>query len=136
VPFKHHAEHLHHIPKRRFGSRTGGKRPALRRRGSLTSGSRTRDRRVGGRNRAHLEAAILSAWDHYGVDPACGLPWRYGKRKVLAPSITLTRAFTHRAGSFDDVPPSRTLVLPPPSPIRTGPLHLLVDSTASKLAAR
>jgi len=37
VPFKHHAEHLHHIPKRRFRVTNWREYDAaLRRRGSLT----------------------------------------------------------------------------------------------------
>jgi Transposase DDE domain len=138
VPFKHYAEHCHHIPKRRY--RVTNCREydaALRRRGSLT---------------LWFTDEAIAAWRAGPRTTPGGQP----HYSALAITVALTmRAVFHLAlrqtegligsiitllGLALTVPDhstmcrrSKTLVLPPLRRSETGPLHLLVDSTGLKL---
>jgi hypothetical protein len=138
VPFKHHAEHRHHIPKPRYRVTNWPEYDAaLRRRGSLT---------------VWITDAAIAGWRADPRTSPGGQP--------LYSALAITTALTLRAvfnlalrqtegliGSviallgLDLMVPdhstmsrrSRTLEMPPLRRSGTGPLHLLVDSTGLKL---
>jgi hypothetical protein len=138
VPFKHHAAHRHHIPKRRHRVTNWREYDAaLRRRGSLT---------------LWFTDEAIAAWRAEPRTTPGGQPYY----SALAITVALTmRAVFHLAlrqtegllgsvitmlGLTLTVPDhstmcrrSKTLVLPPLRRSTTGPLHLLVDSTGLKL---
>jgi hypothetical protein len=138
VPFKHPAEHRHHIPKRRYRVTNWREYDAaLRRRGSLT---------------LWFADEAIAAWRAEPRTTPGGQP----HDSALAITVALTmRAVFHLAlrqtegligsiitllGLALTVPDhstmcrrSKTLVLPPLRRSTTGPLHLLVDSTGLKL---
>jgi hypothetical protein len=78
VPFKHHAEHRHHIPKPRYRVTNWREYDAaLRLRDSLTVWfTDEADRGVAGgtANHARRSAILLGSGDCHGADHASGLP--------------------------------------------------------------
>ena len=138
VPFKHHAEHRHHIPKPRYRVTNWREYDAaLRRRGSLT---------------VWFTDAAIAAWRAEPRTTPGGQP--YYSALAITTALTM-RAIFHLAlrqtegligsvirllGLALTVPDhstmcrrSKTLVLPPLRRSVSGPLHLLVDSTGLKL---
>ena len=138
MPFKHHAEHRHHIPKPRYWVTNWPEYDAaVRRRGSLT---------------VCITDEAIAAWR---AEPRTTLGGQ-----LYYSDLTITMALTMRAvfrlalrqtegligsvialvGLSLTVPDhstmsrrSRALELPPLRRSGTGPLHLLVDSTGLKL---
>jgi hypothetical protein len=138
VPFKHHAEHRHHIPKPRYRVTNWPEYDAaLRRRGSLTvwitdeaiAAWRAEPRTTPGGQPYYSALAITMA-----------LTMRAVFRLALRQTEGLIGSVIALLGLALTVPDhstmcrrSRTLELPPLRRYGTGPLHLLVDSTGLKL---
>jgi Transposase DDE domain len=138
VPFKHHAEQRHHIPKPRHRVTNWPEYDAaLRRRGSLTvwitdeaiAAWRAEPRTTPGGQRYYSALAITMA-----------LTMRAVFRLALRQTEGLIGSVIALLGLALNVPDhstmcrrSRTLGLPPLRRSGTGPLHLLVDSTGLKL---
>ena len=138
MPFKHHAEHRHHIPRPRYRVTN---RPeydaALRRRGSLT---------------VWFTDAAIAAWQaeprttpggqpHYS---ALAITTALTMRTVFGLALRQTEgligSLVALLGLALAVPDhstlsrrSKTLDVPPLRRLAAGPLHLLVDSTGLKL---
>ena len=138
VPFKHHAEHRHHIPKPRYRVTNWPEYDAaLRRRGSLTvwitdeaiAAWRAEPRTTPGGQPYYSALAITMA-----------LTMRAVFRLALRQTEGLIDSIITLMGLALTVPDhstmsrrSRTLELPPLRRSGTEPLHLLVDSTGLKL---
>ena len=138
MPFKHHAEHRHHIPKPRYRVTNWPEYDAaLRRRGSLT---------------LWITDAAIAAWRAEPRTTPGGQPYysalaitmvltmRAVFRLALRQTEGLIASVVALLGLALTVPDhstmcrrSRTLELPPLRRSGTGPLHLLVDSTGLKL---
>ena len=138
MPFKHHAEHRHHIPRPRYRVTN---RPeydaALRRRGSLTvwftdeaiAAWRAEPRTTPGGQPHYSTLAITTALTMRAV---FGLALRQTEGLIGSVIALLGLALTvpdHSTMSRR----SKTLEMPPLRRSGTGPLHLLVDSTGLKL---
>ena len=138
VPFKHHAEHRHHIPRPRYRVTN---RPeydaALRRRGSLTvwftekaiAAWRAEPRTTPGGQPHYSPLAITTALTMRMV---FGLALRQTEGLVGSVIALLGLALAvpdHSTLSRR----SKTLEVPPHRRLGAGPLHLLVDSTGLKL---
>jgi len=138
VPFKHHAEHRHHIPKPRYRVTNGPEYDAaLRRRGNLTvwftdeaiAAWRAEPRTTPGGQPHYSTLAIITALTMRAV---FGLALRQTKGLIgsvvellgLALAVPDHSTLSRR---------SKTLKMPPLRRSETGPLHLLVDSTGLKL---
>jgi Transposase DDE domain len=138
VPFKHHAEHRHHIPKPRYRVTNGPEYDAaLRRRGSLTvwftdeaiAGWRAELRTTPGGQPHYSALAIMTALTMRAV---FGLALRQAEGLIGSIIALLGLDLTvpdHSTMSRR----SKTLNLPPLRRSGTGPLRLLVDSTGLKL---
>jgi hypothetical protein len=138
VPFKHHAEHRHHIAKPRYRVTNGPEYDAaLRRRGSLTvwftdeaiAAWRAEPRTTPGGQPHYSALAIMTA-----------LTMRAVFRLALRQTEGLIGSVIALLGLDLTVPDhstmsrrSKTLEMPPLRRSGTGPLHLLVDSTGLKL---
>ena len=138
MPFKHHAEHRHHIPKPRYRLTNGPEYDAaLRRRGSLTvwftdeaiAAWRAEPRTTPGGQPHYSALAIVTA-----------LTMRAVFRLALRQTEGLIGSVIALLGLDLTVPDhstmsrrSKTLEMPPLHRSGTGPLHLLVDSTGLKL---
>jgi hypothetical protein len=138
VPFKHHAEHRHHIPKPRYRVTNGPDYDAaLRRRGSLTvwftdeaiAAWRAEPRTTPGGQPHYSALAIMTA-----------LTMRAVFRLALRQTEGLIGSVIALLGLDLTVPDhstisrrSKTLEMPPLRRSGPGPLHLLVDSTGLKL---
>lgn len=138
MPFKHHAEHRHHIPKPRYRVTNWPEYDAsLRRRGSLT---------------VWFTDEAIAAWRAEPRTTPGGQP--YYSALAIATALTLraifSLAFRQTEGLIGSIVAllgltltvpdhstmsrrSRTLVLPPLRRSGTGSLQLLVDSTGLKL---
>jgi hypothetical protein len=138
VPFKHHAERRHHIPKPRYRVTNWPEYDAaLRRRGSLT---------------VWITDEAIAAWRAEPRITPGGQP--YYSALAIATALTMRSVFSLALRQTEGligsviallglaltVPDhstmsrrSRTLELPPLHRSGTGPLHLLVDSTGLKL---
>jgi len=138
VPFKHHAEHRHHIPRPRYRVTN---RPeydaALRRRGSLTiwftdeaiAAWRAGPRTTPGGQPHYSTLAITTALTMRAV---FGLALRQTEGLISSVIDLLGLALAvpdHSTLSRR----SKTLEVPPCRRRAAGPLHLLVDSTGLKL---
>src|SRR5271154_296291 len=138
VPFKHHAEHRHHIPRPRYRVTN---RPeyeaALRRRGSLTvwftdeaiAAWRAEPRTTPGGQPHYSTLAITTALTMRTVfglalGQAGGLIGSVIALLGLALAVPDPSTLSRR---------SKTLEVPPRRRLGAGPLHLLVDSTGLKL---
>jgi hypothetical protein len=138
VPFKHHAEHRHHIPKPRHRVTNWREYDAaLRRRGSLTlwftddaiAAWRAAPRITPGGQPYYSALAITTALTlravfHLALRQTEGLIGSIITLLGLALTVPDHSTMCRR---------SKTLVLPPLRRSETGPLHLLVDSTGLKL---
>ena len=138
MPFKHHAEHRHHIPKPRYRVTNGPEYDAaLRRRGSLTvwftdeaiAAWRAEPRTTPGGQPHYSALAIMTA-----------LTMRAVFRLALRQTEGLIGSVIALLGLDLTVPDhstlsrrSKTLEMPPLRRSGPGPLHLLVDSTGLKL---
>jgi hypothetical protein len=138
VPFKHHAEHRHHIPRPRYRVTN---RPeyeaALRQRGSLTvwftdaaiAAWRAEPRTTPGGQPHYSALAITTALTMRTV---FGLALRQTEGLIGSVVALLGLALAvpdHSTLSRR----SKTLEVPPLRRLGAGPLHLLVDSTGLKL---
>jgi hypothetical protein len=138
VPFKHHAEHRHHIPRPRYQVTNWPEYDAaLRRRGSLTvwftdeaiAAWRAEPRTTPGGQPHYSTLAITTALTMRAV---FGLALRQTEGLIgsviellgLALAVPDHSTLSRR---------SKTLEMPPLRRSGTGPLHLLVDSTGLKL---
>jgi hypothetical protein len=138
VPFKHHAEHRHHIPKPRYRVTNWPEYDAaLRRRGSLTiwftdeaiAAWRAEPRTTPGGQPYYSALAITTALTMRAV---FSLALRQTEGLIGSIIALLGLALTvpdHSTMSRR----SRTLELPPLHRSGSGPLHLLVDSTGLKI---
>jgi hypothetical protein len=138
VPFKHHAEHRHHIPKPRHRVTNWPEYDAaLRRRGSLTvwitdeaiAAWRAEPRTTPGGQPYYSALAITMALTLRAV-------FRLALRQTegLIGSVIALLGLTLIVPDHSTMSRrSRTLELPPLRRSETGPLHLLVDSTGLKL---
>src|ERR1700736_5620001 len=138
VPFKHHAEHRHHIPKPRYRVTNWPEYDAaLRRRGSLTvwitdeaiAAWRAEPRTTPGGQPYYSALAITMALT---VRAVFRLALRQTEGLIGSVIALLGLALTvpdHSTMSRR----GKTLVLPPLRRSETGPLHLIVDSTGLKL---
>ena len=138
MPFKHHAEHRHHIPKPRYRVTNWREYDeALRRRGSLTvwftddaiAAWRAEPRTTPGGQPYYSALAITTALTlravfHLALRQTEGLIGSIITLLGLALTVPDHSTMCRR---------SKTLVLPPLRRSETGPLHLLVDSTGLKL---
>jgi hypothetical protein len=138
VPFKHHAEHRHHIPKPRYRvTNWAGYDAALKRRGSLTvwfseeaiQAWRAEPRTTPGGQSHYSALAITTA-----------LTMRMVFHLALRQTEGLIESVIRLLGLDLEVPDystlsrrGTTLEVPPLRRSATGPLHLLVDSTGLKL---
>jgi hypothetical protein len=138
VPFKHHAEHRHHIPKPRYRvTNWPAYDAALRQRGSLTvwftdeavAAWRAEPRTTPGGQPHYSALAIVTA-----------LTMRAVFRLALRQTEGLIGSVVDLLGLALCVPDystlsrrNKTLEVPPRRRLGTGPLHLLVDSTGLKL---
>jgi Transposase DDE domain len=138
VPFKHHAEHRHHIPRSRYQVTNWPEYDAaLRRRGSLTvwftdeaiAAWRAEPRTTPGGQPHYSALAIMTALTmrtvfHLALRQTEGLIGSViallGLDLTVPDHSTLSRR-------------SKTLEMPPLRRSGPGPLHLLVDSTGLKL---
>jgi IS5 family transposase len=138
VPFKHHAEHRHHIPKPRYRVTNWPEYDAsLKRRGSLTvwftdeavAAWRAEPRTTPGGQPHYSALAITTALTmgmvfHLALRQTEGLIGSVigllGLDLAVPDHSTLSRR-------------GKTLEVPPPRRPSSGPLHLLVDSTGLKL---
>ena len=138
MPFKHHAEHRHHIPRPRYRVTN---RPeyeaALRQRGSLTvwftdeaiAAWRAEPRTTPGGQPHYSTLAITTALTMRTV---FGLALRQTEGLIGSVVALLSLALAvpdHSTLSRR----SKTLEVPPHRRLGAGPLHLLVDSTGLKL---
>jgi IS5 family transposase len=138
VPFKHHAEHRHHIPKPRYRVTNWPEYDAaLKRRGSLTvwftdeavQAWRAEPRTTPGGQPHYSALAITTALMlrmifHLGLRQTEGLIESVIGLLGLDLSVPDHSTLSRRA---------KTLEVPLPRRTATGPLHLLVDSTGLKL---
>src|ERR1700682_3128974 len=138
VPFKHHAERRHHIPKPRYRVTNWPEYDAaLRRRGSLTiwftdeaiAAWRAGPRTTPGGQPYYSALAITTALTmravfHLALRQTEGLIGSVITLLGLALTVPDHSTMSRRG---------KTLVLPPLRRSETGPLHLLVDSTGLKL---
>ena len=138
MPFKHHAEHRHHIPKPRYRVTNWPEYDeALRRRGSLTVwftdeaivASRAAPRTTPGGQPYYSTLAIATALT---IRAVFSLALRQTEGLIGSVIALLGLALTVPDHSTM-CRRSRKLVLPPLRRSGTGPLHLLVDSTGLKL---
>ena len=138
LPFKHHAEHRHHIPKPRYRVTNWAEYDAsLKRRGSLTvwftdeaiQAWRAEPRTTPGGQSHYSALAITTALTMRMV---FGLELRQSEGMIgsiigllgLELAVPDHSTLSRRA---------KTLEVPLPRRATTGPLHLLVDSTGLKL---
>src|ERR1700756_3601131 len=138
VPFKHHAEHRHHIPKPRYRVTNGPEYDAaLRQRGSLTvwftdaaiAAWRAEPRTTPGGQPHYSVLAITTALTMRAV---FGLALR--QTEGLIGSIIALLGLDLTVPDHSTLSRrSKTLEMPPLRRSGTGPLHLLVDSTGLKL---
>ena len=138
MPFKHHAEHRHHIPKPRYRVTNGPEYDAaLRRRGSLTvwftdeaiAAWRAEPRTTPGGQPHYSALAITTALTMRAV---FGLALR--QTEGLIGSVIDLLGFALAVPDLSTLSRrSKTLEVPPLRRSGTGPLHLLVDSTGLKL---
>ena len=138
VPFKHHAEHRHRIPKRRYRVTNWREYDAAsRRRGSLTvwftddaiAAWRAESRTTPGGQPYYSALAITTALTVRAV-------FRLALRQtegLIGSVITLLGLTLNVPDHSTMCRRSKTLALPPLRRSETGPLHLLVDSTGLKL---
>ena len=138
MPFKHHAEHRHHIPKPRYRVTNGPEYDAaLRRRGSLTvwftdeaiAAWRAEPRTTPGGQPHYSALAIMTALTmravfHLALRQTEGLIGSVIALLGLDLTVPDHSTMSRR---------SKTLEMPPLRRSGTGPLHLLVDSTGLKL---
>jgi hypothetical protein len=134
VPFKHHAERRHHIPKPRYRVTNWREYDAaLRRRGSLTvwfmddaiAAWRAEPRTTpGGQPYYSALALTMRAVFHLALRQTEGLIGSIVTLLGLTLTVPDHSTMCRR---------SKTLALPPLRRSETGPLHLLVDSTGLKL---
>jgi transposase len=138
VPFKHHAEHRHHIPQRRYRVTNWPEYDAaLRQRGSLTvwftdeaiAAWRAEPRTTPGGQPHYSALAITTALTmrvvfHLALRQTEGLIGSVIALLNLALTVPDHSTLSRR---------SRTLALPRLPRSASGPLHLLVDSTGLKL---
>ena len=113
MPFKHHAEHRHHIEKPRYRVTNGPEYDAaLRRRGSLTvwftdeaiAAWRAEPRTTPGGQ----PAALFGSGDRDRADHArCLPPGVAANRRAHRLRHRASRARSHRAGLFDNEPPQQ-----------------------------
>ena len=137
MPFKHHAEHRHHIPKPRYRVTNWREYDsALRGRGSLTvwftdeaiAAWRAEPRTTPGGQPYYSALAITTALTmravfHLALRQTEGLIGSVIALLGLALTVPDHSTMFRR---------SKTLVLPPLRRSETGPLHLLVDSSSLK----
>jgi hypothetical protein len=138
VPFKHHAEHRHHIPKPRYRvTNWPAYNAALRRRGSLTvwftdeaiAAWRAEPRTTPGGQPHYSALAIMTALTMRTV---FGLALR--QTEGLIGSVIDLLGLALAVPDYSTLSRrSKTLDVPPRRQLATGPLHLLVDSTGLKL---
>jgi hypothetical protein len=138
LPFKYHTEHRHHIPKPRYRVTNWAEYDAsLRQRGSLTvwftdeaiQAWRAEPRTTPGGQPHYSALAITTALTmrmifHLGLRQTEGLIESVIGLLGLDLSVPDHSTLSRRG---------KTLEVPPPQRIATGPLHLLVDSTGLKL---
>jgi Transposase DDE domain len=119
VPFKHHAEHRHHIPKPRYRVMNWPEYDAaLRRRGSLTVWL-TDDAIAARRAEPRTTPGALPYYSALAITLA--LTMRAVFRLALRQTEGLIGsifAHTHRAGSFDDEPSKQNAATAATSPVR------------------
>jgi hypothetical protein len=138
VPFKHRAEHRHHIQKARYRVTNWRKYDAaLRRRGSLTvwftdeaiAARRAEPRTTHGGLRYYSALAIVTTLTIRSV--FCQTLRQM--EGLIGSVITLLGLALAVPDHSTMCRRSKTLVLPPLCRSETGPLHLIVDSTGLKL---
>jgi hypothetical protein len=129
VPFKHHAECRHHIPKPRYRVMNWPEyNAALKRRGRLTVWFS--DEAIS----AWRPAALFGVGDRRGADHALGPPSGFAAdRGAHRLDPRATRPRSRRTGLLDHQSRGGTLELPPLRSPGSGSLHLWVDSTGLKL---
>jgi IS5 family transposase len=138
VPFKHHAEHRHHIPKPRYRVTNWAEYDAaLKRRGSLTvwfteeavQAWRAEPRTTPGGQSHYSALAITTALTMHMV---FGLALR--QTEGLIGSVTGLLGLDLAVPDHSTLSRrAKTLEVPPLRRTGSGPLHLLVDSTGLKL---
>ena len=138
MPFKHHAEHRHHIPKPRYRVRNwSAYNAALRRRGSLTvwftaeaiAAWRAESRTTPGGQPHYSALAIMTALTMRTV---FGLALR--QTEGLIGSVIDLLGLALAVPDYSTLSRrSQTLDAPSHRRLGTGPLDLLVDSTGLKL---
>jgi DDE family transposase len=138
VPFKHHAERRHHIPKPRYRVTNRAEYDAaLKRRGSLTvwftdeavAAWRAEPRTTPGGQPQYSVLAIATALTMRTV-------FRLGLRQTegLVGSVIELLGLDLAVPNYSTLSRrGKTLEVPLPRRTATGPLHLLVDSTGLKL---
>jgi IS5 family transposase len=138
VPFKHHAEHRHHIPKRRYRVTNWAEYDAsLRRRGSLTvwftdeavAAWRAEPRTTPG-GQPHYSALAISTALTMGMVFGLALRQTEGLIGSVIGLLGLDLAVPDHSTLSRR---AKTLKVPHLRRAGTGPLHLLVDSTGLKL---
>ena len=138
LPFKHHAEHRHHIPKPRYRVTNSADYDAsLRRRGSLTvwftdaaiQTWRAEPRTTPGGQR-HYSALAISTALTMGLVFGLALRQTEGLIGSVIGLLGLDLAVPDHSTLSRR---AKTLEVPPLRRLGTGPLHLLVDSTGLKL---
>jgi hypothetical protein len=143
VPFKCHAEHRHHIPKRRYRVTNWPEYDAaLRRRGSLTvwiTDEAIAAWRAAPRTTPGGQPYYSAMGDHHGTDNAGGLPpGLAANRGAHWFRHRATGTHTHRAGSFDDEPPKQNAATAATSPTRnrSAPRHRAQYGTQTRRGRR
>jgi Transposase DDE domain len=138
VPFKHHAEHRHHIPKPRYRvTNWAGYDAALRRRGSLTvwftdeavQAWRAEPRTTPG-GQPHYSALAITTALTMGMVFGLALRQTEGLIGSVIGLLGLDLAVPDHSTLSRR---AKTLAVPPLRRAGSGPLHLLVDSTGLKL---
>jgi hypothetical protein len=138
VPFKHHAEHRHHIPKPRYRVTNWAEYDAaLKRRGSLTvwftdevvQAWRAEPRTTPG-GQPHYSALAITTALTMGMVFGLALRQTEGLIGSIIGLLGLDLAVPDHSTLSRR---ARTLEVPPLRRAGTGPLHLLVDSTGLKL---
>jgi Transposase DDE domain len=138
LPFKHHAEHRHHIPRPRYRVTNSADYDAsLRRRGSLTlwftdeaiQKWRAEPRTTPG-GRRHYSALAISTALTMGLVFGLALRQTEGLIGSVIGLLGLDLAVPDHSTLSRR---AKTLEVPPLRRLGTGPLHLLVDSTGLKL---